>query len=299
LDTSFQDVLHDAMIQPLKLNLQPPRHSTASSTASSCPSVYVHAGFYTAIENIFETILTALEVNDIQSFFVTGHSLGGALAQIFGLKYLVHHPLTLGNHHHAAAAAISCEHKLQHILTFAAPMILWYGDDISAAAADLLRPWRSKCLNYMYRADPVPLLPRMLSCKFCWNALIAAATSQSNWIGSYLAKKYIAVPEEGHIPIDSVFRTLKFTRGFVPPGLTAVLLGAGHLVGAGQQWATSVVLPPESLGKLSTSFDTFDRPEDAFSLHSMSNYVDCCLNNAAYNDPGSSSAGDAMYDGDS
>jgi hypothetical protein len=248
----------------------------------------VHAGFYTAVENIFETILTALEDHDIQTFYVTGHSLGGALAQMFGLKYLVHHLISRGIH---PAQERNHNSKLSHILTFAAPMILWYGDDISVASSETLHPWRKKCLNFMFRADPVPLLPRMLSCKFCWNALVASATSQTNWIGSFLAQKYVSIPEESDIPPDSVFRTLKFTKGFVPPGLTVVLLGAGgHRVGPEQQWTTSVVLPPESLQKLSTTFDTFVRPEDAFNLHSMSNYVSCCLNNTAYSSPSDGSS---------
>lgn len=295
LDKSFQDVLHDAMIQPLKLNLQNPHtqphphhhnnsNDSSPSPQSVCPYVYVHAGFYTAIENIFDTILTALEKNNIQSFYVTGHSLGGALAQIFALKYLVHHPLLQGKHYPTIVRTHNS--RLQHILTFAAPMILWYGDDISASASELLHPWRQKCLNFMYRADPVPLLPRMLSCKFCWNALISSATSQTNWLGSYLAQKYIAIPEEGSIPADSVFLTLKLTKGFVPPGLTAVLLGAecAHRVGSEQERVGSVVLPPESLQKLSTSFDTFVRPEDGFHMHSMSNYVSCCCLKKSVND---------------
>lgn len=269
LDHSFQDVLHDAMIQPLRLCLRPGCSTGAASY------VHVHAGFNTAIENIFETILSALQSHKVKSFYVTGHSLGAALAQVFGLKYLVQRP-----------AAPLCSSDLLHILTFAAPMVLWYGDDhlsSAAASSELLHPWRSKCLNFMHRADPVPLLPRMLSCKFCWNALVAAATSRTSWIGSFLAQKYIAVPEDGDIPPDSVFRTLKFTRGFVPPGLTAVLLGGGRRVGPEQLWTASVVLPPESMQKLSTSFDTFARSADGFDLHSMSHYVQqCCRDSAAH-----------------
>jgi hypothetical protein len=272
------------MIQPLKLNLHINRPQSQPADTSVCPHVYVHAGFYTAIENIFETILQALKSNNVQSFYVSGHSLGGALAQMFGLKYLVCQPLVQGIHPAKDNCFVT---NLCHILTFAAPMILWYGDDISAASTSLLQPWRQKCLNYMYRADPVPLLPRMLSCKFCWNALVASATTQTHWIGSFLAQKYISVPEEGEIPSDSVFRTLKFTRGFVPPGLTAVLLGAGSRVGSQGEWASSVLLPPESVQKLATSFDTFVRPEDGFELHSMGNYIRCCRDNAAYMDPGS------------
>lgn len=300
LDKSFQDVLHDAMIQPLKLNLRSAHshmhtyshNNIPLSPQPPCPFVYVHAGFYTAIENIFDTILTALETNNIQSFYLTGHSLGGALAQMFGLKYLVHHPLSQEK---CTVTQRSHSCKLQHILTFAAPMVLWYGDgaDISASASELLHPWRQKCLNFMYRADPVPLLPRMLSCKFCWNALIASATSQTSWLGSYLAQKYIAVPEEGSIPTESIFLTLKLTKGFVPPGLTAVLLGpkleagagaGGIRMGAEQEVVNSVVLPPESVQKLATSFDTFVRPKDGFQLHSMSNYVACCLSGGSDGD---------------
>lgn len=280
IDKSFQDVLHDAMIQPIKINLKSSFSDSSHFTLhhNICPYVYVHAGFFTAVENIYGDILSALQNHQVKSFYVTGHSLGGALAQIFGLKHMVLYPLTLKN----LSEESSCG-KVLHILTFASPMVLWCGETLSAPASKMLSPWRKKCLNFMYRADPVPLLPRMLSCKYCWNALVASATSQTNFIKSYLAQKYIAIPEEGDVP-DSIFRTLTFTKGFSPPGLTAVLLGGGHRIGAEQEWATSVVLQPESFQKLSTSFDTYVRPEDAFNLHSMSNYVHCCLNNTAYCD---------------
>lgn len=190
------------------------------------------------------------------------------MAQVFGLKYLVTRVPACNN-------KVKC--TLQAMVTFGAPMILWsYEEDglaqhiptHSHAHTQLkqLHPWAERCINFMYRADPVPLLPRLLSCKFCWNALVRVVTTNS-WVGTLLAQKYISVPEEGPIPEDSVYHTLKFTHGFMPPGKTVVLFGKSR----------SATLSPAVMKRLATTFDTYVRVDDRFHHHQMDNYLQSCL----------------------
>lgn len=70
LEKSFQDILHDAMLQPVKV---------FPAEVRAPHAVYVHAGFFTAIENILEEIVHALQMHRIELFMVTGHSLGNAI----------------------------------------------------------------------------------------------------------------------------------------------------------------------------------------------------------------------------
>lgn len=64
------------------------------SNDSSLPDeVYIHEGFYEYLhrkdgtdDGIFETLLPILQRNEGYSLYVTGHSLGGALASLFALS---------------------------------------------------------------------------------------------------------------------------------------------------------------------------------------------------------------------
>eukprot|EP00602_Paraphysomonas_sp_CaronLab_P003193 CAMPEP_0185039274 /NCGR_PEP_ID=MMETSP1103-20130426/35971_1 /TAXON_ID=36769 /ORGANISM="Paraphysomonas bandaiensis, Strain Caron Lab Isolate" /LENGTH=553 /DNA_ID=CAMNT_0027578095 /DNA_START=527 /DNA_END=2188 /DNA_ORIENTATION=+ len=220
LEESFQDLLHDLSCQPIKI----------------FGSVFVHSGFNTAVENIYETVLSRLMEFDIDTFCVTGHSLGGALAQVFALKYLITHKYKRPDK----------SPELRRSITFGSPMTLFCNGDVSEEDAEKIRPWTEVCVNYVYQADPIPLMPRLLSCKFCWNALVRMA-SQSHWIGSFV-QNFLTIPEESDIPPGNFLKSLAITRGFRPPGISIILQADGK---------SPLVLNSDAMQRLASTYDTY------------------------------------------
>lgn len=108
----------------------------------------VHSGFWVAITNIFDSICRELEVmSDNQQILITGHSQGGALAQLMYLK------LCMSNELLAA--------KVLGVYTFAAPMIIFNPTDIALLNSPNISRWREKCVNVINGMDIVGAAPRL------------------------------------------------------------------------------------------------------------------------------------------
>jgi hypothetical protein len=86
----------------------------ANMSQSSTPS-YVHSGFLSVVQSSFEKIKSTLSANNTvgegYTLLVTGHSLGGATAQVFAWLY--------------SKAPVTGLDLDKEIFTFAAPQILW------------------------------------------------------------------------------------------------------------------------------------------------------------------------------
>ena len=255
LDDSLQDILHNISVQTVRVE--------------GTKATHVHSGFFCAVENEFEAIVRALRESGVTSFDVTGHSLGGGLAQLFALKYMILRPQSQDG------SAV-----LRRVVTFGAPMTLWcLHSELPAEDASYLRPWMDVCVNYIYRADPVPMLPRLLTDRHCWN-LMVDVISKLNWYG-YLLQNYTRVPVDGTVP-PGLFTTLSFSCGFRPPGNTIMLLGD----------AKPLLLNPRAMQRLSTTYDTIVRLQDGFSHHWLAAYIDAVKNTLVLGMDMSSVSGD-------
>ncbi|CAE7536886.1 PLIP1 [Symbiodinium microadriaticum] len=238
LSESLQDILHNISVQTVRLK--------------GTRSAHVHSGFNAAVENVFDDITAALRASGVKNFNVTGHSLGGALAQLFALKYMLQHP-------QPAESA-----TLKRVITFGAPMTLWcLGEELHAEDAQYLHPWMDVCVNYIHRADPVPMTPRLLSCRYIWNTFLDMIESQVPLLGfvnpSYFMN--LRISSRGEPP--ALFSTLSFACGYRPPGVTVMLLGD----------AAPMILNPRAMQKLATTFDTIVCFKDKFSHHKMAGYI--------------------------
>jgi triacylglycerol lipase len=100
-----------------------------------------HMGFVRAISDIWPTLSTELNAKlaaKERTLWVTGHSLGGALALL------------------ASWLLLRNTINIHQILTFGAPMV---GNKVVAEAFD--REFGGKLFRYVNAPDPVPLLPMM------------------------------------------------------------------------------------------------------------------------------------------
>ncbi|MFD7713699.1 lipase family protein [Streptomyces sp. NPDC059785] len=148
-------ILTDADVRPemLAVELDGRRHA-------------VHAGFYRNVRATRPHIIGALERalrgesvlpdvegtrgNGLEALYVTGHSLGGAMAALMGV-ILVHDP------RYRAVAE-----KLRAVYTFGQPMV--GGPEFARACEESMTPpglpvLRDRLIRYIYDRDVVPALP--------------------------------------------------------------------------------------------------------------------------------------------
>lgn len=100
-----------------------------------------HQGFVNAIADIWDPVFQNVDIEMRKSerpLWITGHSLGGALAMI--AAWLFQRRMI----------------NVHQVYTFGAPMV---GNDLAAKAYD--RELRGKVFRYVNGPDPVPLLPTM------------------------------------------------------------------------------------------------------------------------------------------
>ena len=102
----------------------------------------LHMGFWGAVTNAYSLILKHLlhfASKNINKLVISGHSLGGALAQLFALKY------------HYDVVRRDEKPEIISVVTYAAPQSCI--EDLSSSF-----PLKNKCINYVCVDDPVPCL---------------------------------------------------------------------------------------------------------------------------------------------
>ncbi len=136
----YIDVISDISAIPIFVPL--------SLGAPNGTKVGIHGGFFTGISNNRDAIYDALRVNcpDLKKLYVTGHSLGAALSQVFLFFHLRDH------------AQKAFTYTAQTI-SFAAPQSIHARD---SAVNQLITLFQGKSVNYVFNRDVVPLVPRML-----------------------------------------------------------------------------------------------------------------------------------------
>ncbi|HBZ68545.1 MAG TPA: hypothetical protein DEP35_01830, partial [Deltaproteobacteria bacterium] len=129
--------------------------SSTLSLADGATQVRVHSGFHRNVRATFADVLRELAVaaegrsladhargvdHPLEALYVTGHSLGGAMALLFGLA-------VFGNPAHRAVAG-----RLRAVYTFGQPMAL-------DAAPGLVPALEARLFRHVIPRDPVPALP--------------------------------------------------------------------------------------------------------------------------------------------
>lgn len=129
--------------------------SSLLSLEGGARRVRVHAGFYRNVRATFPDVVRELAAaaegrsladhdrtvdNGLEALYVTGHSLGGAMALLFGLM------LSDGAMHRHLAG------RLRALYTFGQPLAL-------DAAPGLLPALESKVFRHVITGDPIPVLP--------------------------------------------------------------------------------------------------------------------------------------------
>ena len=109
---------------------------------SAHANLAVHDGFYDALDSVFEQCALAVSRIGGKPLFITGHSLGGALAQLFAflIARQTNSPIIAG------------------VYTFGSPRV---GNKAFAAAYNNLL--KAATFNLVNACDPVPLLPPLLA----------------------------------------------------------------------------------------------------------------------------------------
>ena len=110
----------------------------------------VHLGFNNFVDSEYERIKkiiqNLLEQHDFSHLCITGHSLGGGVAQVFALRYI---------------ADTTAPLPLTYVPTFAAPTVHFIH---SALREDgpIYKQWKSICLNFIYQFDVISFAPRSI-----------------------------------------------------------------------------------------------------------------------------------------
>mmetsp|Transcript_30454 Transcript_30454/g.43663 ORF Transcript_30454/g.43663 Transcript_30454/m.43663 type:complete len:439 (+) Transcript_30454:1588-2904(+) len=124
----------------------------------------IHLGFKNFVDEEYDDIIN--EIIRIQSdkgkynfkkLCVTGHSLGGGVAQVFALRYLSKEHCTTADNC-LWWSKKSLLPKLHYVPTFAAPMVLFD----SSTDGPLYKKWREVCVNFIYQWDLVSFVPRAI-----------------------------------------------------------------------------------------------------------------------------------------
>jgi hypothetical protein len=156
----------------------------------------VHAGFYANVEAVWDDVFEALQAaregvflgdggarvplpNKLETLYVTGHSLGGAMAvlaaaRLFGRGYEAWEPRKL----------------VQGVYTFGQPMV---GD--RGFAELCARAFGPRLYRHVFRADLVPHLPPRSSIPYAHTGTELRSDSVlSPWKGDYEASKRASLP---------------------------------------------------------------------------------------------------------
>ncbi len=120
----------------------------------------IHRGFHEAVEAIDESLAAALGDEQGMRLWVTGHSLGGALAELWALR------------------ALERGHEIAGVYTFGQPRV---GDAAFAAYYDsLLRP---RTFRVVHGDDVVPRIPWLLAkYRHAGNEIFFPRASSAAWI---------------------------------------------------------------------------------------------------------------------
>ena len=135
------DGLKDWLLTNANNYLILPEGRSGTDFASAGVGARLHRGFLDALDNLWEPFFAAVDAaikagSEERPVWVTGHSLGGALALL-------------------AAWRLQRQFiQVHEIVTFGAPMI---GNDIAARAFE--QEFAGKLFRYVDLEDPVPLLP--------------------------------------------------------------------------------------------------------------------------------------------
>jgi len=157
-----------------------------------------HQGFIRALDEIWEPTFAAVQAERKKSdrpLWVTGHSLGGALALLAGWRF--------------KRKFVS----VHQICTFGAPMV---GDADASAAID--REFGKKIYRYVNDQDPVPCLPTvsLMANKYghCQKEVLlgAAAATANGSAFAELAKKAAGGALEGSL-IDDLWKIVHLRIG--------------------------------------------------------------------------------------
>lgn len=160
--TSLINWLTDADIDPERSHPE----------VSPNPKAQMHAGFYRNVRATRFDILAALgraidrksvlgendtwrPENPLEAFYITGHSLGGAMAAL--MTYMLHRDAT------SSKLAKSIVDKLCATYTFGQPMV---GTSAFAEACSHVPFLAKRVFRYIYKNDVVPALPPAASGKY-------------------------------------------------------------------------------------------------------------------------------------
>jgi triacylglycerol lipase len=138
--TSIDGLKDWFMTNALNLLIQPEGDLSTEFLAAGVGARW-HQGFVNAIGDIWPTLYPEVEARSKEKdrvFWVTGHSLGGALAMLGSWLFL---RKTMAPH---------------QIYTYGAPMV---GNEVVAQAFN--REYSGKVFRYVNTPDPVPMLPMM------------------------------------------------------------------------------------------------------------------------------------------
>ena len=153
--TSAITWLTDFQVDPVRINLPVPGAAAAGGQARS----EVHGGFYRNVRSTRAQIMGRLQraidgysvrprggrvAHGLEALYITGHSLGGASAQMLAAML------------HIDNAYEPVRDKLRAVYTYGAPMI---GNPAFAQACDGFDLLKRNLIRYVYASDVVPQVP--------------------------------------------------------------------------------------------------------------------------------------------